>query len=130
MSNFLGSKYSCQHCLHKRFRGCLLQRWEGHLVKCLGIHGQTSNVRACIAVTPQPDFKCLGMHCCYSMARLQISWCALLLLYNQISNVQACIALTLQADFKYLGVHCSYSVARLVGLPVDIEFVWRGINLR
>ena len=29
-----------------------------------------SNVQVCIAVTPWPDFKCLGVHCCYSAARL------------------------------------------------------------
>ena len=63
-------------------------------------HQALSNVWACIAVTPWPDFKYLGMHCCYSMARPQMSKHALLLLRSQTSNVRACIAVILQLDFK------------------------------
>ena len=63
--------------------------------------------------TPSSPIKCLGVHFCYSVARLQMSGCALLLLRSQTSNVQACIAVTPQPDFKCLGVHCCYSAARL-----------------
>ena len=65
---------------------------SGHAL--LLLCGQTSNVWACISVTPRPDFKCPGVHCCYSAARFHS-------------------AVTLWSDFKCPGVHCCYSVARL-----------------
>ena len=63
--------------------------------------------------TPSIPVKCLGTHCCYSMARLQMAGHALLLLHSQTSNGWTCIAVTPQPDFKWPGMHCCYSMARI-----------------
>ena len=88
----MGSKYGCQPCRPQVFRG----HWPQY-----GKATQSSPV------------KCPGMHCCYSMARLQMVRHALLLLHGETSNGQACIAVTPWPDFNQLGMHCCYSVARL-----------------
>ena len=78
--------------------------------------------------TPSSPVKCPGVHCCYSVARLQMAGHALLLFCSQTSNGRVCIAVTPQPDFKWLGMHCCYSMARLICFPADIQFVSGRVN--